>query len=286
MRLLNFVDDGKIKLGIEKENKIIDVEKIALKYNAHVPITMEEVLNDSSSIKKIENLCKENEDGLDKNDIVYAPCVMNPEKILCVGLNYLTHREECNLDIPKEPVIFSKFNSSLAAHEEKIELPKDLHEFDYEAELIIVIGKEGKNIKRENADEYIFGYSIGNDLTSRELQFLTSQWTLGKVIDKFTPVGPIIVSKDELNISNLEVKCEVNGEVRQLASTKDMIFDCYSIVSYVSKYITLKPGDIIFTGTPGGVILGDTSPNKQWLKSGDEIKISIENIGTLINVLK
>ena len=286
MRLLNFVDNGKIKLGIEKENKIIDVEKMSLKYNVNLPVTMEEVLKDSNGIKKIERAYKENEEGLNKDNIVYAPCVINPEKILCVGLNYLTHREECDLDIPKEPVIFTKFNSSLAAHREEIELPKDLHEFDYEAELVIVIGKEGKNIDKENANEYIFGYSTGNDLTSRELQFLTSQWTLGKVIDKFTPVGPVIVTKDELDISDLEVKCEVNGEIRQLASTKDMIFDCYTIVSYVSKYITLKPGDIIFTGTPGGVILGNTNPYNGWLKSGDEIKISIENIGTLINVLK
>ena len=217
--------------------------------------------------------------------LVYAPVVTKPEKILCVGLNYVDHAKESNMDIPAYPVLFSKFNNALAAHNQTISLPKDGEKFDYEAELVIVIGKEASKVTKEDALSYVFGYTVGNDFSARDLQFRSGQWLLGKSCDDFAPIGPYLITSDEIDPQNLEVKCTVNGEVRQSANTRDMIFDCATIISYVSQFITLKPGDIIFSGTPDGVILGYPEENQQWLKPGDEVIVSIERIGELVNVV-
>ena len=211
--------------------------------------------------------------------------VTKPEKIICVGLNYVDHAKESNMDIPTYPVLFSKFNNALAAHNQTISLPKDAQKFDYEAELVIVIGKEASKISKEEALSYVFGYTVGNDFSARDLQFRSGQWLLGKSCDDFAPIGPVLVTSDELDPQNLDIKCTVNGELRQSANTRDMIFDCATIISYVSQFMTLKPGDIIFSGTPDGVILGNPEEKQQWLKSGDEVCITIENIGDLVNVL-
>ena len=165
-------------------------------------------------------------------------------------------------------------------------LPLNAKQFDYEAELVIVIGKTVENVSRENAMSHIFGYTIGNDLSARDLQFRTGQWLLGKTCDGFAPIGPYLVTADEVDSSNLEISCSVNGELRQQGNTKNMIFDCAHIVSYLSQHMTLRPGDIIFTGTPAGVILGYPEEQRNWLKSGDEVVISIEKIGSLKNKLK
>lgn len=165
-------------------------------------------------------------------------------------------------------------------------MPESAEKFDYEAELVIIIGKEARNVSKEEALSYVFGYTIGNDFSARDLQMRTGQWLLGKTCDGFAPIGPYITTADEINPNNLKVQCKVNNEIRQSANTRDMIFDCATIISYVSKHMTLKPGDIIFTGTPSGVILGYPEDKQSWLKSGDEIKINIENLGTLVNVLK
>ena len=132
----------------------------------------------------------------------------------------------------------------------------------------------------------MFGYTVGNDLSARDLQFRTGQWLLGKTCDQFAPTGPYLVTADELDPTNLDIELKVNGEVKQSANTRDMIFDCATIVSYLSQHMTLKPGDIIFSGTPDGVILGYPEEQRVWLKSGDEVQVTIENIGTLTNILK
>ena len=157
---------------------------------------------------------------------------------------------------------------------------------DYEAELVIIIGKEASKVTKEEALSYVFGYTVGNDLSARDLQSRSSQWLLGKTCDNFAPIGPYITTAGEIDPNNLNIGCKVNGVVRQAANTKDMIFDCATIISYISESMTLKPGDIIFTGTPGGVILGYPKERQQWLKAGDEIEVSIQHIGTLANRLK
>lgn len=287
MKFVNFKTKDKVRLGIKCEKGIIDVKQAAYDYFLEVPTTIEQVIISGEKGKlQLKELMKKDVEILSEESITYAPCIINPEKILCVGLNYLSHSKECNLEIPTSPVIFSKFNNSLAAHNQTIALPKDAEKFDYEAELVIVIGKEGTNISKAEAPSHIFGYTIGNDLSARDLQFRSGQWLLGKTCDGFAPIGPYLVSADEIDCNNLEVSCRVNGTLRQMSNTSDMIFDCSTIVSYISKYMTLKPGDIIFTGTPSGVILGYKEEEQQWLKAGDEIVVTIENIGSLRNVLK
>ncbi|EHJ00736.1 Ureidoglycolate lyase [Clostridium sp. DL-VIII] len=287
MKLINFKLGKEIRLGIKVEQGIIDVEKAAAINSFNVPNTMEKVIeNAEKGLLQLEELIKKEVEIIPEEQIIYAPCVNNPEKILCVGLNYLSHREECNIVTPEFPVIFSKFNNTLAAHNQLINLPKSAEKFDYEAELVVVIGKEAKNISKEDALSYVFGYTVGNDLTARDLQFRTEQWLLGKTCDDFAPIGPYLMTADEVDPNNLDIKCEVNGEIRQSANTKDMIFDCATIVSYISQHLTLKPGDIIFTGTPSGVILGYPEAEQCWLKSGDKVEVSIEKLGTLNNVLE
>lgn len=287
MKLVNYKFEGKTRLAIKCEQGIIDVEQTAKEYSINVPSTIEDlILSGEDGKLQLMELMKKDVKVISEGNITYAPCVVNPQKIICVGLNYLSHSKECKIDVPTTPVIFSKFNNALGAHNQTIMLPKAAEKFDYEAELVIIIGKEAANVSKEAALSYIFGYTIGNDISARDLQFRTGQWLLGKTCDNFAPIGPYLVTADEIDSSNLEISCKVNGVLRQLANTNDMIFDCATIVSYLSQYMTLKPGDIIFTGTPSGVILGYPEERQQWLKSGDEIVVSIEKIGYLLNKLK
>jgi len=286
MKLVNFKSGEQIRLGIKGEQGIIDVEQAADACSLKVPTTIEQVIaGGEKSFLQLTELTKKEVQTIPEKQIVYAPCVTKPEKIICVGLNYVNHAEESKMEIPTSPVLFSKFNNALAAHNQTIHLPKSARKFDYEAELVIVIGKEAVSVSKEDALSYVFGYTVGNDLSARDLQFRTGQWLLGKTCDHFAPIGPYLVTADEVDPTNLDIKCKVNGVLRQSANTRDMIFDCATLVSYLSHYMTLKPGDIIFSGTPEGVILGYPAEQQQWLKPGDEIIISIEKVGTLVNVM-
>lgn len=287
MKLLNFYADDNVYLGINTDQGIIHVEKAAKQHGINIPTTMEQVISEGKgAIEALEQLVKADNELLQEVDIAFAPVVRNPEKIICVGLNYEKHAKETNQEIPTEPILFSKFNNALAAHEETIPMPKTDHRIDYEAELVIVIGKEAFNVEKEEAFDYVFGYTIGNDISARKLQSISGQWLLGKTLNRFAPVGPYIVTADAIDPQNLNISCEVNGEVRQSSNTNDMIFDCAELVSYASKHMTLQPGDIIFTGTPEGVIVGQPRGERKWLKSGDKMTVSIEHIGKLVNVLE
>ncbi|HHW06691.1 MAG TPA: fumarylacetoacetate hydrolase family protein [Clostridia bacterium] len=286
MKLVNFKLGDEVRLGVKVETGIVDVKKAAASLALDVPATMEEVMaGGKEGLARLAELLNHEVEVVPEREIVFAPCVTNPEKILCVGLNYLDHAKELNAPIPDTPVLFSKCNNALAAHNQVIKLPATAEKFDYEAELVIVIGREARRISEEEAPAYIFGYTAGNDLTARDLQFRTHQWLLGKTCDGFAPTGPYLVTADEINPGNLRISCEVNGVVRQDSNTGNLIFDCAGIVSYVSQYMTLKPGDLIFTGTPGGVMSGYPPEKQQWLKPGDEVKVTIEKIGTLVNIM-
>jgi 2-keto-4-pentenoate hydratase/2-oxohepta-3-ene-1,7-dioic acid hydratase in catechol pathway len=293
MKLLQFIKKDMLCLGVKTSMGILDVKEAANLFEESLPGTMDElILEGDEGISKIDRIVsraleKSNKKlFLSEETITYAPAVSNPEKIICVGLNYIDHAKESNMDIPKSPVLFSKYNSALAAHLEAISIPEEAVQMDYEAELVAVISKTAKNVAVDDALSYVFGYSCGNDVSARDLQFKSAQWLLGKSPDGFAPVGPYIVTGDEMNPDNLSIECRVNGETRQKANTKDMIFSCAYLISYISKYITLKPGDIIFTGTPDGVILGYPKEEQNWLKSGDEMVVAIESIGELKNILK
>ena len=287
LKFVNFQLNNQIRLGVKVKNGIMDIAQVSDAYSLGVPKTIEQIIAAGKSVtEKLQKYVESTSFLIDEDNIVYAPCVTNPEKIICIGLNYLDHANESKMEIPLSPVVFSKFSNALAGNKQEILLPINAKQFDYQAELVIVIGKTAESVSRENAMSYIFGYTIGNDLSARDLQFRTGQWLLGKTCNGFAPIGPYLVTADEVNPSDLEISCRVNGELRQQGNTKNMIFDCAYIVSYLSQHMTLKPGDIIFTGTPAGVILGYPEGKRVWLKSGDEVSVSIEKIGTLINKLK
>ncbi len=287
MKLLNFRKGNEIRLGIWTEKGVIDVEKAAYANSMKAPVTMEQAIaGGEKALSELREIMHKDSDLLSEKNMVYAPCVLNPEKILCIGLNYKPHAEECEMKIPENPVVFSKFNNALSAHKDTVRLPKGARQFDYEAELVIVMGKEASNVQEEDALSYVFGYTAGNDLSARDLQFVSGQWLIGKTCDGFAPLGPYLLTDEEVDPDNLDIKCEVNGKPVQSSNTSYMIFDCAAIVSYISKYMTLKPGDIIYTGTPSGVVLGYPEHKQEWLKSGDRITVSIEKIGSLATTLK
>ncbi|WP_338555315.1 fumarylacetoacetate hydrolase family protein [Paenibacillus sp. KS-LC4] len=295
MKLLTFTEQGAERLGVKTEQGILDVAaaSVACKGSASVPQNIHQVIEGGAeAVESLQRLVSVaisraadlGEVFLDEAELTFAPAVTSPGKILCIGLNYRKHAEESNAAIPEVPILFSKFSNSLAAHGEAVPLPIASEKVDYEAELAIVIGKAAKHVTEEEALSYVFGYCAANDLSARDLQMRTGQWLLGKTCDKFAPLGPYLVTADEVgNPNELEMKCIVNGEVRQHSNTSDMIFNCKEIVSYVSRHMTLLPGDVILTGTPEGVMLGYPVDKQSYLKAGDDVTIEIEKLGSLTN---
>ena len=213
---------------------------------------------------------------------VWANVVNTVGKLVCVGLNYVEHARRTNHPIPEYPVLFSKFPNALAPAGALVTLPAWESTYDYEAELVIVIGKAAWAVSEAEAPAYIFGYACGNDLSCRDPQNRSGQWLIGKTMPGFAPCGPVIVTADEFDIAKPHtIRSYVNGELRQNSLTDDMIFDCAKVVSYASHYIALEPGDLIFTGTPSGVALEKKGDPDCWLKSGDVVDIEIGEIGTL-----
>lgn len=217
------------------------------------------------------------------NLTLLAP-VLGPSKILCVGLNYADHAKEFNDPIPKEPVIFCKAVSSLNHPNTPIIIPKTSNRVDYEAELVVVIGKQAKEVTEEDALDYVAGYTCGNDVSARDWQKNTpaGQWFLGKSFDTFAPIGPVLIMKDEIpNPNALAIQSRLNDQIMQFSNTKHFIFPVEKLIAYISQIMSLEPGDLIFTGTPGGV--GDQRNPPVYLKHGDEIAVEIEKIGVLAN---
>ena len=219
------------------------------------------------------------------NAVKLLPPVPNPSKILCVGLNYRDHAIEGGKAIPTEPVLFAKFPNTLIAHGDPIKLPKVAEKVDYEAELVIVIGKTGRHIPNTDAAfEYVGGYTVGHDVSARDWQFRgeEKQWTIGKTFDTFAPTGPVLVTTDELtNPHKLQVQLRLNGTTLQNSNTKEFIFGVPHMLWFLSQVVTLEPGDLIFTGTPPGVGIARKPP--VLLKPGDVAEVEIEGIGTLKN---
>lgn len=209
--------------------------------------------------------------------------IPNANNIICIGLNYADHIAETSLATHEFPEIFMKTSNALAGNHDTITIENESLHYDYEGELVIIIGKAGKNISKEKAVDHILGYTIGNDVSARTLQFRGSQWILGKSLDNFAPIGPTIVPPHTFDFESATITTTVNGEIRQNAKLQQMIFKPDAIIEFVSQYITLQGGDIIFTGTPSGVVLGKNESKYSWLKPGDTVSISISGIGTLEN---
>ena len=281
MKLVQFWKNNKVALGIQTERGIVDVAAEAVRRGITAPATMMEAIG--FDLKVLEQLAVKPVCFAEGSA---APVVTGCDKILCIGLNYLQHAKECNLPIPAAPVLFNKFSNALAADGDEVRLMPDYVEYDYEAELVVVMGKPARNVTEEDALDYVFGYTCGNDLSTRDLQFVRSnQWVLSKTFDGFAPIGPCVVTADSIDPDNLRIGSVVNGEVRQDSNTSDMIFSVAQIIADLSKHFTLLPGDLIFTGTPQGVMHGYPADQKNWLKPGDQVDIIIENIGTLHNTM-
>jgi acylpyruvate hydrolase len=219
-------------------------------------------------------------------EVSLLPPIHNPAKIIGIGLNYLDHCREQNIDPPPRPILFAKFPSAIIGPNEQISWNENVtSRVDYEAELGIVIGKRARAVSAESALRYVYGYTCLNDVSARDLQFGDTQWVRGKSLDTFCPVGPAIVTVDEIPDPNkLRIVCRVNGETLQESSTSEMIFDVSSLIAYISQGITLEPGDLIASGTPHGV--GVFREPKRFLRRGDVVEVEIEKIGILVNGVK
>jgi 2-keto-4-pentenoate hydratase/2-oxohepta-3-ene-1,7-dioic acid hydratase in catechol pathway len=210
--------------------------------------------------------------------------IPKPRKLVCVGLNYRDHALETGQEIPKVPTIFNKFATAVIGHGDPIVLPKVSTSPDYEAEFAFVIGKGGRHIAPENWAQHIFGYTIVNDVSARDYQRATSQWLMGKTFDTFAPIGPWIVTKDEITDPHaLDIRMVINGEVLQDSNTRHLIFKIPELIAYLSSAFTLEPGDIVSTGTPSGVGAARTPP--RWLRAGDDVRVQIPAIGELRNTV-
>jgi 2-keto-4-pentenoate hydratase/2-oxohepta-3-ene-1,7-dioic acid hydratase in catechol pathway len=223
---------------------------------------------------------------LDRGALRLLAPVPQPEKIICIGLNYADHAEESGNPIPPEPVVFCKFPSAVRADGDQIVLPKVSSKVDYEAELVVVIGQGGRNIEREQALAHVAGYTCGHDVSARDWQLEKpgGQWLMGKTFDSFAPFGPELVTSDEVgDPGQLEISLRLNGETMQHSSTKQLIFSVDRLIAYLSSVCTLSPGDVIFTGTPPGV--GAARKPPVFLKSGDQVEVEIEKIGILRNTV-
>jgi 2-keto-4-pentenoate hydratase/2-oxohepta-3-ene-1,7-dioic acid hydratase in catechol pathway len=289
LTLLSIRRGTEYRLGVKNENGVLDVVQAAKILRMRAPATIDELLQneDGPSLNALVDAARKSKAAqkalLKEEMIEFGPLVTRPEKIVCVGLNYRQHAIEIGAPIPKQPVLFNKFNTTLNHHNGTIKLPVEFAtKFDYEVELVMAIGREAKVVNEADALSYVAGYATGNDFTARDLQLETGgQWMVGKTPDQFAPIGPYLVTADQIDPDNLKLECRVNGETRQSSNTSDFIFNARKMISYISRVITLKPGDIIFTGTPQGVIQGKPKDQQVWLKPGDKIACSLEKLGEL-----
>ena len=289
MRFLNFHKDGEFKLGLKTQESVLDVETASSMLGMELPCTYDTVVNGNmGGFSQWDSLIEEAlgipECCLDENSLKVGPAVINPHKVICVGLNYREHAAEAGMDIPNEPVLFNKFNNSIAAPGQDIDIT-GLVRVDYEAELAFVMGEQTRRVSVDNALDKVFGYCTSNDISERELQFRSGQWLLGKALDGFLPIGPYLVTSDEVpDPQDLSIRGWLNGEIRQDSNTSDMIFTVAESISYISRYITLDPGDVVITGTPPGVIMG--REDKAWMTEGDSYAVEIGNLGKLSNTMR
>jgi acylpyruvate hydrolase len=308
MRLVTYQHESETRTGIQLDEQIIDLNRAyraTLQYagdddelavaDARVPTNMVGLLSGGEAslraVQQATDFIARQSNTLNIPGIIYTQeqvsllsPVLHPSKIVCLGLNYRSHAAEINMAIPEYPVLFHKVVSSLTGHGQPIIIPRISNQIDYEGELAIIIGKQGKYIAENEAFSYIAGYTIANDVSARDLQFRTPQWTAGKILDTFAPLGPALVTRDEVpDPQSLTIRTTLNGQVMQNGNTADMIFRIPFIVKFISEIVTLEPGDIILTGTPPGV--GHSRSPQVFMKPGDTISIDIENLGTLTNPL-
>jgi len=268
MKLVTFKSQGSTSFGILREREIIDLTPLAPDLISMLSAGSPEPAADGKRFPL--------------SQVELLPPIPNPGKIVCVGLNYRSHLALLDDPIPEVPILFTKPNTSLIGSGGAIVLPCVTKQVDFEGELAVVIGKKGKYISESAALDYVAGYTCANDVSAHDIEFRTSQWTSGKMQDTFCPLGPLLVTADEIaNPNELRLSTVLNGQTMQDESTSDMVFPVAKLISYISSLATLEPGDIILTGTPAG--LGCMRRPPAFLKPGDEISVEIEGIGRLAN---
>ncbi|MEH6704411.1 MAG: fumarylacetoacetate hydrolase family protein [Galbibacter orientalis] len=281
MKLIRFGQAGKEKPGVQLENgKRIDITAFGQDYN--------EDFFGNDGIKRLREWLLQNEEKCPEisNEVRLGSPLVRPSKLICVGLNYAKHAEESGMDIPKEPVLFFKATSAIVGPNDDLIIPKNSKKTDWEVELAFVIGKKASYVSEEEAMNHIAGYVLHNDYSEREFQIERSgQWVKGKSCDTFAPLGPFIATKDEIkNPNNLNLWLKLNGEIKQNSNTSDFVFNIPILVSYISQFMTLLPGDVISTGTPFGVGMG-LKPQR-YLQPGDVVELGIEGLGVSKQVAK
>lgn len=289
MKLVTYINGIDTRLGAVQNESVIDLLQAWTASGAAgaCPLTMEALLQGGDELMAAVAAVVGRDEALTHSvpleTVRFASPVTSPSKIICVGLNYRDHCVEQHLDLPKRPLLFAKFPSTLIGHEDKISWPEGTsREVDYEAELAVVIGRKGRHIPEDKAYDYVAGYACLNDVSARDVQLADEQWTRGKSFDTFCPLGPYLVTKDEVpDPHSLGIRCLVNGELRQQSNTRELIFDVPFLLAYISQTATLLPGDIISTGTPGGVGFFLNPP--VFLEPGDVVEVDVDRIGRLRN---
>jgi len=279
MRLITYQGETGPRIAGARDRGYVDLNQV----DPAVPTSMRSLLQQGSAGLDRARAAIAQGEALDGQIKLLAP-VPDPEKVICIGLNYADHAAESGSPIPDEPVVFNKFPTAVSAHGDAIVLPKLSSKVDYEAELVVVIGRQGRHIPREEAFEYVAGYTCGHDVSARDWQLAKpgGQWLLGKTFDTFAPFGPELVTGDEVgDPSSLDIRLRLNGETMQHSNTDQLIFPIDRLVAYISGVCTLRPGDVIFTGTPPGVGFARKPP--VLLKPGDAVEVEIEKIGVLRN---
>lgn len=281
MRLVSFQDArGRICAAAVRDGKYVDLAAT----DPAIPATMRELLSAGPALLPRIQAAAAGGTAIDPAAVKLLPPIPNPRKIFGIGLNYADHARETGKEPPPEPVIFNKLSTALGAAGDAIVLPRLSHKVDYEAELVVVIGKRGRHIPTAAAGDYIAGYCCGNDVSARDWQTQKpgGQWLLGKSFDSFAPCGPELVTPDEVGeVNNLRIQCRIDGQSMQDSTTAQLIFDIPYLLNYISGIVTLEPGDLIYTGTPPGV--GTARKPPVYLQPGQTVEVEIERIGTLRN---
>jgi len=278
MKLATFSHDNRTRIGVVVDDDVVDLSEAA----PELPRDMIAFLEAGPPAMEDARRAIASGPRIPLTEVKLEAPIARPPKFLAVGLNYADHVAESGMDTPEHPTIFNKQSTCVTGPTDPVHVPKASHVLDYEGELGVVIGRRGRHVSRDDAADYIAGYTVVDDVTVRDWQFRTPTWTMGKSFDTHGPIGPWIVTTDELRDPHrLELKTFVNGELRQQSNTKQLIFDCFFLVEHFSTAFTLEPGDVIATGTPGGV--GILAKPPQILKAGDVVRIEIEDIGAIEN---
>jgi 2-keto-4-pentenoate hydratase/2-oxohepta-3-ene-1,7-dioic acid hydratase in catechol pathway len=284
---------GGIRVGCYWGSEYFDITRAAdegVLTLPEVPSTIEDLLHTEKGLENLEAQLQTLRNGsnnlssyiLSPKDVTLRAPILRPQKLIGIGLNYRDHAEESKVPIPRSPLLFGMYANAIVGPESNIVIPPETSQVDYEAELAVVIGARALRVAAGNALNYVAGYTIVNDVSARDLQFGEKQWTRGKSIDTFAPMGPCLTTRSELGKADgLSIRCRVNGEMLQNSNTRNLIFDVPALVSHISQTMTLEPGDVISTGTPSGV--GYVRKPPIFLKHGDVVEIEVEGIGVLRN---